>query len=301
MATAYANSITLDYDVFGPPEGIPLLLIHGFGQQSIAWPPELVEGFVRAGLKVIVYDNRDTGLSQKWHGQIPDFDAIMSALREHRKPEVPYSLADMAADAAGLLDALGIESAHVLGASMGGMIAQILALQHREKVRSLTLVYSSPGDLDVPQAGPEARRALTERPEAHDRDSVIANVLAARKVYGSKGFPQDEARIAEHAGKYYDRMYYPEGTSRHWAAIITAPPRGRHLKRLDLPALVLHGSDDPLIPPENGRRLAERIPGAVYEEIAGWGHDFPPAVIPLLLARIVPFIAGAEEARGTKN
>jgi pimeloyl-ACP methyl ester carboxylesterase len=297
MVAARANGILIDYDVFGPPDGVPLLLIHGFAQQSIGWPPELIDGFVRAGLRVIVFDNRDTGFSQKWDGQIPDFAAIMSALRERRKPEIAYALADMAADAAGLLDALNIASAHVLGASMGGMIAQILALQHRPKLRSLTLVFTSPGDLDLPQATPEARRALTERPPAHDRDSVIANVLASRKIYGSKGFEQNEARIAGHAGRAFDRMFYPEGGARHWAAILATPPRGRHLKRLDLPSLVLHGSDDTLIPPENGRRLAERIPGAEYHEIAGWGHDFPLTVIPLLLDRIVPFIAKAQEAQ----
>lgn len=297
MARAKANGIVLDYDIIGPPDGVPLLLIHGYGQQAIGWPPELIEGLADAGLKVIAFDNRDTGFSQKWTGQIPDFAAVMSALREHRKPEVPYGLADMAADAAGLLDALDIANAHVVGASMGGMIAQILALRHRAKVSSLTLIHSSAGDLDVPQARPEARQALIGLPALHDRDSVIANVVAAFQVYGSKGLPQDVARIAAHAGKNYDRMYYPEGGLRHWAAILTAPPRGRHLKRLDLPALVLHGTDDILIPPENGRRLAERIPGAVYREIAGWGHDFPPAVIPLVLEVVVPFVKAAEAAQ----
>lgn len=297
MPTVRANAVSLDYDVFGPPGGVPLLLVHGFAQQSVSWPPALIEGFVRAGHKVIAYDNRDTGLSQKWQGHVPDFAAIMSALREHRKPEVPYTLADMAADAAGLLDALGIESAHVLGASMGGMIAQVMALQHRAKLRSLTLIFSTPGDLDLPQASQEAREALTSQSKARDRDGVIANVLAGRKIYGSKGIAQDELATSEHAGRCYDRMYYPEGSLRHWAAILVALPRGRHLRRLDLPTLVMHGSDDTLIPPENGRRLGEIIPGAQYREIEGWGHDFPPAVIPLLHETIVPFIERAENSR----
>ncbi len=293
MPSASANGVSIEYELFGPPGGVPLLLNHGYAEQSISWPEEWIAGFARAGFKVIVYDNRDTGLSQKWHGRIPDFAAIMAALKDRRKPDVPYMLSDMAADAAGLLDALGIESAHVLGVSMGGMIAQVMALEHRSKVRSLTLVYSTPGDLDLPKSAPEAVAALLTAQETCDRETAIANVLESRRVYGSRGFALDRALIAEHAGRCYDRMYYPEGAKRNWSAILTAPPRGRHLRRLDLPTLVLHGLDDRLIPPEHGRRLAELIPGAEHHEIAGWGHDLPPAIIPQLQEIIVPFLKRA--------
>ncbi len=293
MPALRANGISIEYEQFGPPDGIPLLLIHGYAQQSISWPEGWIAGFTRAGFKVIAYDNRDTGFSQKWQGRIPDFAAIMVALKDRRKPDVPYTLSDMAADAAGLLDALGIESAHVLGASMGGMIAQVMALEHRAKLRSLTLLYSTPGDLDLQKATPAAVAALTTPPAGSDRDSVIANILASRRVYGSKGLEVDEGLLAGHAGRCYDRAYYPEGALRHWSAILVAPPRGRHLRRLELPTLVLHGLDDTLIPPEHGRRLAELISGAEHHEIAGWGHDLPPAVIPLLHRLIIRFLEQA--------
>lgn len=294
MAKARANGISIEYELFGPPDGVPLLLVHGYAQQIVSWPEEWIAGFTDAGFRVIAYDNRDTGFSQKWDGRIPDYAAIMAALKDRRKPDIAYTLSDMAADAAGLLDALGIESAHVLGASMGGMIAQIMALEHRTKLRSLTLVHSTPGDLDLPKALPEAVAALIGKPAGQDRASVVAAILASRRVYGSKGFAVDEALLGEHAGRCYDRMYYPEGALRHWSAILAAPPRGRHLRRLEVPTLVLHGLDDTLIPPAHGRRLAELIAGAEHHEIAGWGHDLPLAVIPLLQELIVPFLKRAE-------
>ncbi len=295
MTVIRANGISLDYEVFGSPGGVPLLLIHGFAQQSIAWSDEWIEGFTRAGLKVITFDNRDTGLSQKWDGQIPDFASVSAAVAKGQKPDVPYTLSDMAADAAGLLDALGIDSAHILGASMGGMIAQLVALEHRAKVRSLTIVFSTPGDQDLPRSSRAAHLALTKPPPGNDRESVIQHILASRAAYGSKGFAQDEVRIAAHAGRCYDRMYYPEGALRHWSAILATPPRGERLRGLDLPTLVLHGTDDTLLPPAHGRRIAERIPGAIFHEIAGWGHDMPLGVIPELHELIVPFIKKAEE------
>lgn len=294
MASVRANGISIEYEVFGPPDGIPLLLIHGFAQQSIAWSPEWIDGFTRAGLKVITYDNRDTGLSQKWDGQFPNFPAISRSLEKGQAPVVPYTLSDMAADAAGLLDAIGIESAHILGASMGGMVAQLVVLEHRAKARSLTIVFSTPGDSDLPRSTREAHQALIAPPPKGDRDSVIQHVLTGRKAYGSNGFVQDEERVARHIGRCYDRMYYPEGEQRHWSAILAAQPRGERLRKLDLPALVLHGSDDTLIPPAHGRRIAECIPGAVYHEIAGWGHDIPLVLIPRLHELIVPFIDKTE-------
>jgi pimeloyl-ACP methyl ester carboxylesterase len=283
MALARANGISIEYEVFGPKDGVPLLLIHGFAQQSIAWSPEWIDGFSRAGMKVISYDNRDTGLSQKWDGVIPNF------------PEtVPYTLSDIAADAAGLLDALGIDSAHILGASMGGMIAQLVALEHRSKVRSMTILFSTPGDPDLPRSTREAQEALLALPSGDDRASVIEHVLVSRTAYGSKGIAQNADRVAQHIGQCYDRMYYPEGALRHWSAILAERPRGERLRKLDLPALVLHGLDDTLIPPAHGRRIAECIPGAVYHEIAGWGHDIPLGLIPRLHELIVPFIQKVE-------
>ena len=295
MTAVRANGIVIDCEAFGPPDGVPLLLIHGFAQQSIAWPPEWIEGFARGGFKVITYDNRDTGLSQKWEGRIPDFDAITRAMREAKKPDLPYTLADMAADAAGLLDALGIDSAHVAGASMGGMIAQLVALDHPGKVRSLTLIYSTTADHGLPRSSSEAHLALTTEAPAHDRQSVIDHVLRGRRAYASKGFALDGERSAIHIGRCYDRMYYPEGALRHWAAILASPPRGERLRGLSVPTLVLHGTDDTLLPCAHGRRIAECVPGAEYHEIEGWGHDFPPGVIPTLLGLMLPFMEKVEK------
>ena len=297
MTQIRANGIVIDYDSSGPADGVPLVLIQGFGQQGIAWPDTFVDGFVRAGLRVITFDNRDTGLTQKWDGILPDFAAVSAAMRAGKKPEVPYTLADMAADVAGLLDELGIESAHIAGCSMGGMIAQLVALDHTAKTRSLTAIFSSPSDTDLPASSREAHLALAAQPPAHDRASVIAHVLSKRQAYGSKGFATDEARSAETVGRTYDRMYYPEGGHRHWSAILASPPRGERLKSLKCPALVLHGSDDTLLYAAHGRRIADCISGAEYHEIAGWGHDFPPDVIPLLHGFMLPFIVKVEKTR----
>jgi pimeloyl-ACP methyl ester carboxylesterase len=295
MPAVQVNGIVIEHEIFGPADGIPLLLIHGFGQQLVAWSPEWIEGFTQAGVKVIVYDNRDTGLSQKWTGQVPDIAAITAAMREKRKPGAPYTLADMADDAAGLLDALGIESAHVAGCSMGGMVAQLVALNHPEKVRSLTIIFSTSSDRGLPPATAEAQQALVSAPASQDREAVIAHTLESRRAYASTGFAIDQARSAAHAKLCYDRMYYPEGMLRHWAAIMATPPRGEQLRTLGIPTLVLHGTADTLIPCAHGRHLAGCIPGAAYHEIEGWGHDMPPAVIPMLHGLIVPFIEKVED------
>jgi pimeloyl-ACP methyl ester carboxylesterase len=297
MTQFHVNGVAIEADVFGPADGIPLLMIHGFGQQSIAWSDDWIDGFVRAGFQVITYDHRDTGLSQKWDGVLPDYSAIGAAMRDGRRPDVVYTLSDLAADAAALLDALGIASAHVMGASMGGMIAQLVALEHRAKVRSLTVVFSTTSDRDLPPSAPEAQAALVSRPAGSDRETVIAHVLASRQAYASTAFRRDEAKSAAHIGRCYDRMYYPEGALRHWAAILASPPRGERLKRVDVPALVLHGSADTLIRPAHGRRVAASIPGAVYHEIEGWGHDLPTDLIGRLHGLIVPFLQQVEAGR----
>jgi len=297
MTAATANGIVIAYHTYGPAGGVPLLLVHGFSQQLTAWAPEWIEGFTRVGLRVIAYDNRDTGLSRKFDGRIPDFAAITAAMRAGAKPDAPYTLDDMAADAAGLLDALGIESAHVAGVSMGGMIAQLLALNHPGKVRSLTLIFTTSGDRGLPPSSPEAHLALTTPAPGHDRASVVEHTVKGRRAYSSTGFAVDEAQVAAHAGRCYDRMYYPEGALRHWAAILTAAPRGERLRDLQVPALVLHGSADTLLPAAHGRELAGCIPGAEYHEIEGWGHDMPLAVMPIVHGLMLPFMEKAEMAR----
>ncbi|MDE1939731.1 MAG: alpha/beta hydrolase [Alphaproteobacteria bacterium] len=297
MARIRANGIDMAYESYGSKDGVPILLIHGFGQQLTAWPEEFRDGLVNAGLRVLCFDNRDVGLTQKWDGMIPDVRAIMAALRDGQKPDIPYFLSDMAADAAGLLDALQIGSAHICGASMGGMIAQLVALEHPQKARSLVAIFSTTNDMGLPPSTPEAHMALTTRSEAQDRASVIDHILKSRRAYASTAFAVDDERGAAQIGRSFDRCYYPEGLLRHWAAILAGPPRGTRLKGLKLPALVMHGSADTLLPPEHGRQLAACIPGAEFHEIEGWGHDLPLGVIPLLHGFMLPFVERVEASR----
>jgi pimeloyl-ACP methyl ester carboxylesterase len=297
MTQIRANGITLEYDEIGPKGGIPLLLIMGFGSQMTSWPPEFPEGLAAQDMRVIRFDNRDVGLSQKWDGILPDVQAALAAVAQGRKPDVPYVLADMAADAAGLLDELGIESAHIAGASMGGMIAQLVALDYPHKARSLISIFSTTGDPSLPRSSPEAQAALTARPPATDRQSVIAHSLKGRRAYASTAYLFDEARLSTLIGTSYDRSYYPEGTARQYAAILASPPRTERLKTLRLPALVLHGSIDTLIRPEAGRHTAKCIAASEYHELEGWGHDLPLGVLPKLFDLIVPFVKRVETIR----
>jgi pimeloyl-ACP methyl ester carboxylesterase len=260
MSQIKANGITIEYDELGPKEGGPYLIINGFGSQMTSWPDAWRQGLAAAGLRVIRFDNRDVGLTQRWPGIVPDPREVARALRAGTTPDIPYTLSDMASDAAGLLDALGIKSAHVQGASMGGMIAQLMALEHPAKMRSLIQVFSTTGDRSLPPATPEAQTALTARPEGTDRASVIAHALKGRRVYASTAYAFDEGHLGELIGANYDRSYYPEGTSRQYAAIVAAEPRTERLKSLKMPALILHGTADTLIPAAGGRHSAEVIP-----------------------------------------
>lgn len=284
MTKITANGVALEYDDTG--KGIPFLFINGFGTQMTGWPDEFYQTLVDGGLRVIRFDNRDVGLSQKWDGQIPKKD---------EKP--PYTLDDMAADAAGLLDVLGIESAHIAGCSMGGMIAQLVALNHPEKTRSLISIFSTTSDRSLPPSSPEAQAALVTRPASNDRETVVAHSLKGRRAYASTRWPFDEERLGKLVGRNYDRSFYPEGTTRQWAAIVATAPRTERLKSLKVPTLVLHGSSDTLIRPEAGRHTAKCIPGSEYHEIEGWGHDMPLPAIPEVTGFILPFVAAVERGR----
>lgn len=297
----HANGIEIEYDIAGPDNGIPFLMIQGFGTQMTGWPDEYRQALIDAGLRVIRFDNRDVGLTQKWDGIMPDLKAAHTALKEGRKPDLPYVLADMAADAAGLLDALGIESAHISGASMGGMIAQLVALDHPKKARSLISIFSTTGDPSLPRSSPEAQAALMTRATSNDRETVIVHSLQGRRTYASTHWPFDEKRLGALIGANYDRSFYPEGTLRQWAAIMGSPPRTERLKGLHVPTLVLHGTADTLIPCEAGRHTAQCIPGAEHHEIEGWGHDIPLEVIPMLMDLIAPFVKRVEEQRAHRH
>jgi pimeloyl-ACP methyl ester carboxylesterase len=297
MTQIRANGISIEFEDTGPKDGTPFLLIMGFGSQLTSWPREFREGLAERGLRVIMFDNRDVGLSQKWDGQLPDIAEAQAALAEGRKPDIPYVLADMATDAACLLDELGIESAHIAGASMGGMIAQLVALDHSRKARSLISIFSTTGDPSLPRSSPEAHAALVSAPPSTDRETVIAHSLKGRRTYASTAYPFDEARLGALAGAGYDRSYYPQGSQRQFAAILASPPRTERLKSLRIPSLVLHGSVDALIRPEAGRHTAQCIPGAEYHELDGWGHDLPLGILPTLFDLIVPFVEKVEVMR----
>ncbi len=268
----------IEHETFGDPADPTLLLVNGYTSQLVAWRVDLCEAFAAQGFHVVRYDNRDVGLSTKLDGQRANPMKVARAVRDGEDvPSVPYVLSDMAADGIGLLTQLGIERAHIAGMSMGGMIVQTMAIEHPDRVRSMTSIMSSPGDSRVGNPTPAARDALLAPPPA-DRAGYIA-ASSRSMVWASKRYG-DPVELERRAAEDYDRMYYPEGAVRQLAAIYASPDRSDALARLDVPSLVIHGSDDTLITPDGGRRTAELLPGSVYVEIADMGHDLPAPLWP---------------------
>lgn len=275
----------LEYDTIGSPSDPTLLLIMGFTAQLTAWDERFCQLFADAGFHVVRFDNRDCGLSTKLDGQVADIGAVMAAaFADEPAPAVPYTLSDMAADAMGLLDHLGIEKAHVMGASMGGMIAQHVAIEHPHRVLSLVSVMSQPGELEVGQPSPEAAEALLAPPPT-DRQAYIDS--APRWMLWQSKKYRDEARVKENAARDFDRSFYPEGSSRQLAAIYASGRRTEKLQQLNVPTLVVHGLDDTLITPSGGERTAELVPGAHLMMVSDMGHDMPEPLWPLLTGAIV--------------
>jgi pimeloyl-ACP methyl ester carboxylesterase len=278
MAKVTANGIQIEYDTFGNSSSPALLLIAGNGAQTIFWDVEFCKLLVNKGFFVIRFDNRDAGLSTKFGGAgIPDFQAAVKSLMEGKHVEAAYSLEDMADDAIGLLEALGIEKAHICGASMGGMIAQVIAYRHTRHVLSLTSIMSTTGNPCLPQGKPEALAAVL-MPAPKERKAYIEhNINIWRKIW-SPGFPFEEEMARTFMEKSYDRSYYPEGMIRQNIAIILNGDRRESLSTIKVPALVIHGADDPLIPVEGGKDTAQVIQGAKLLIIPGMGHDLPKEV-----------------------
>lgn len=277
MPQITANGITLEYEAFGDPANPPLLLVMGLGAQMTLWPIELIEALTARGYYVIRYDNRDIGLSEKFgHAGVPDVRKVALMKLFGLRPKLPYRLADMAADAADLLRVLGIDKAHVVGASMGGMIVQLLAANHPEKVLSMTSVMSTTGNRRLPRARPEAMKALMGRPPANaSLEQVIPVGITVSRAIGSPAYPAAEERLRDRIARDFERSFYPQGAARQLAAIIDDGDRRARLKRIGAPSLVIHGIDDPLVPVEGGRDTAANIRGAKLHEIKGMGHDLP--------------------------
>ena len=249
----------------------------GLGAQLTLWPIELVEALVERGFHVIRHDNRDIGLSEKFgHAGVPNFRRVALMRLFGLRAKLPYRLTDMADDAAGLLDALGIDSAHIVGGSMGGMIAQLLAINHAPRVRTLTSIFSTTGNPRLPRPRPEAMQALLDRAPANATlDQVIPIGIRVARAIGSPAYPTPEDRLRERIARDYARSFYPEGPARQIAAIMDDGDRRKRLRGVTAPTLVIHGTDDPLVPVEGGRDTAKAIPGAKLHEIPGMGHDLP--------------------------
>ncbi|AGZ41907.1 alpha/beta fold hydrolase [Actinoplanes friuliensis] len=286
-----SEDIRLHHETLGDPGDPALLLIMGLGAQLIDWPQEFCEQLAARGFHVIRFDNRDAGLSTRrpeWG--VPDLPAILAGDRT----TVPYLLADLAADAAGLLGTLGIERAHVAGASLGGMVAQQLTIDHPDRVLSLCSIMSMTGDLTVGRPTPEAA-AVLGRPPAPDREAAIANSVASSRIIGSPGFPAAEEELLRRAAAKYDRAYHPLGTLRQYAAVLASPDRTAALHGVKVPTVVIHGEDDPLIGVSGGRATAAAVPGAELIVIPGMGHDLPREVWPRIVEAIA---ANAGRAHG---
>jgi pimeloyl-ACP methyl ester carboxylesterase len=283
------GDIEIAYETFGRREDPPVVLVMGLATQMIGWPDDFCRELAGRGYFVVRFDNRDIGLSTHLHDAgAPDMMAVLGG--DHSS--VAYALTDLADDTVGLLDALGLDSVHLVGASMGGMIAQLVALRAPERVRTLTSIMSTTGDPTVGGAS-DAALALMLRPPAGDRDGAVQRVVDTYRVVGSPGFEFDEPALRDRAGLSFDRAYDPAGVARQLAAVVTTPDRTRELKALPMPCLVIHGADDALVDVSGGRATAAAIPEAGLLVVDGMGHDLPRAVWPELIDRMTALFGRA--------
>jgi pimeloyl-ACP methyl ester carboxylesterase len=286
---APSNGIELAYQEAGDPGAEPILLIMGLGTQMLGWDDEFCAQLGERGFRVVRFDNRDIGHSTMLEeaGVPGRLDMFLG-----RRDQAPYLLADMATDTVGLMDQLGIEAAHVVGASMGGMIAQALAIEHRERVRSLVSIMSTTGSRTV---GTPTLKAfglmLAKAPRS--REAYAERIVKTFEVVGSPGYESDEERLRELAGRMYDRSHNPRGILRQMYAITASGDRTEALRRLELPATVIHGTRDPLVRPSGGRATARAIPGARLRIVEGMGHDLPRELWPLFIGEIADTAARA--------
>jgi pimeloyl-ACP methyl ester carboxylesterase len=287
---ASVGELEICYETFGSPDDPALLLVMGLGTQMIGWPDDFCQALAARGLHVIRYDNRDIGRSTHFRRQRPP---TIKQLLLRDKTAASYSLADMADDGIGLLDRLGIERAHVAGASMGGMIAQTMAARHPDRVLSLASIMSNTGHRWKGTPGLRIYPMFMRRP-ADNREGAIESTLSTFRLIGSPGFPFEEEELRRIAQLSYERGYNPAGTARQLAAILAAGDRTDELRRITAPTVVIHGTRDRMVRPSGGRETAKAIPGARLVEIDGMGHDLPPGAWDRIIDAIVSNIQRAD-------
>lgn len=292
MPTVKSNGIELFYDERG--EGPPVVLAMGLGAQMTLWRDEFCDQLADLGHRVIRFDNRDIGLSSKMadHG-VPNVRKLFLRAYARRPVDVPYRLEDMSDDLVGLLDALDIERAHLVGASMGGMIVQLTAIRHPERVRSMTSIMSTTGRRRHTWADPRALRYLLSRPASKKREDIIEFGVDTFRAISGSGFEFDADALRDLMSSNYDRSFYPPGYPRQFMAVLTATDRVPGLRRLTMPSLVVHGTEDPLVLPIGGKATARAIPGARLHMVKGMGHALPRGAWPELTREIGSHLAGA--------
>jgi pimeloyl-ACP methyl ester carboxylesterase len=291
MPYAHNGDVELYYETFGNPSDSALLLVNGLGGQCINFDEQWCKKHVTEGFFVIRFDNRDVGLSTKFSHVKPHLAAIVQARAEGREPSPPYTVHDMANDAVAVLDAAGVARAHVMGFSMGGMIVQTMAIDHPDRLLSMTSVMSTTGDVDAGASTPEARELLLAPPPT-DRESYIERHLAGIRTWGSPK-EYDEERLRAFAAAAFDRCFDPAGQGRQIMAVFAGSSRTDELRDVRVPTLVLHGSEDKLVDASGGRRTAEAIPGAQFVLIEGMGHDYPPAYWDQIVGLVTEHARGA--------
>jgi pimeloyl-ACP methyl ester carboxylesterase len=288
------GDIELEYELIGPEGGAPLVLVMGIGAQLVHWPDGLCAAIAARGFRVVRFDHRDVGLSTKLaHAGVPPVPALIARRLCGLPVTAPYTLADMAEDVVGLCDALGFDRAHVVGASMGGMIAQAMAIAHPRRVRTLTSMMAHSGELRFSFGHPRAMAALLGGP-VQSREEAMARAESFYRAVGGRGFPFDVAYVRARAARSYDRCYYPAGFARHLAAVVASLPRTPALRTLAVPTLVLHGTDDRLVLPLAARALARSIPRATLRFIDGMGHDLPEGAWPAIADAVAAHARAAE-------
>ena len=290
-----SGKINLEVKDFGYKTDTALVMISGFGSQLVDWPKNFINNLIKHKIRVIIFDNRDVGLSYKFSGKIIEDPKLIwrysysreKLPKEIKKPKIPYTLTDMSEDCLNILNALDIDKAHILGTSMGGMIAQLFAFNYPHRCKSLISVMSTSGNPKLPRPTKKVIDGLTLEPKSSRKEDVIENNLMTRKLWASNKYPTSEEILRENFSFRYDRMYYPEGLTRQYAAIGDDGDRTGRLQKISLPSLILHGDADNLVPLQAGIDTHKNINGSKIEILEGWGHDLPEGTHDWIINKIL--------------